>query len=220
MHNPEKNKYVFIVSGIMCFLLAAVLLHSFKGRFVPEGEKEFSSTPIVMEDTINVTHKDGFANISPVTNSEPKEWAVYLTGAIKKPGVYYIASNSRIYQALELGGGFATDANQEAVNLAAKMVDGAHIHFPRKGEELSGPQTSSIMTSTGNSSSVQPLLNINTATQNELESIPGVGPKTAQLIITHRETKGAFTRLEDLLLIKGIGAKKYDGLKDFVSITR
>lgn len=238
MRNPNGAKSVFIFAGIVCFLLAAVVLHSFKGRFVQETEKHLFSSPVVMEDTIDVTIKKtdsaagqsrqvvALASTDPVTEVT---WSAYLTGAVKNPGVYHIASKSRVYQALNAAGGFAADANKEAINLAAMMEDGIHIHFPRKGERSSTNQEQSFSTSSGLATTVgvkksgensKNLININTAEQQELETISGVGPKTAQSIITHRETNGNFNRVEDLMLIKGIGAKKYDGLKNFVTVAK
>lgn len=236
MHNSDKNKYVLVIVGIVCFLLAAVLLHSFKGRFGQEEEQQLSSHSITMKDTIDVTNKKSFvvdqtshaSKIDIDSTVEEKRWVVYLTGAVKNPGVYHIPLNSRVYQALEIAGGFAPEANKETVNLAASLGDGVHMHFPRKGEVVDGQSLQ--MSSTHNSPSTivsggygntdKSLVNVNTATQNELESIPGVGPKTAQSIIAYRETKGSFSRVEDLMLIKGIGPKKYDGLKDFVTVAR
>ncbi|MGI6443172.1 MAG: hypothetical protein GXZ13_01060 [Synergistaceae bacterium] len=233
MHNSEKNKNVLVITSIVCFLLAAALLYSFKGRFGQETEEKMSSRTITMEDTIDVTSNNTSvvnqsSRASKIVVESPEEekiWVVYLTGAVKNPGVYHVPFDSRVYQALEVAGGFANEANKEAVNLAASLGDGVHMHFPRKGEVLDGQSSPTPSTHT-NMGNVVPggygnvnksLINVNTATQNELESLPGVGPKTAQSIIAYRETKGSFSRIEDLMLIKGIGAKKYDGLKDFVT---
>lgn len=238
MRKVNKSKHAFILVGIVCFLLATVLLHSFKGRFAQETEKQVFSPPVVMEDTIDVSNKEkGSAGqtqqlvaLSPTDPVKEVKWSTYLTGAVKNPGVYRIEVESRVYQALNAAGGFAPNANKEAINLAAMMEDGVHIHFPRKGEESEVQQARNFPTTTGVAGSVRvnnrangttmSLINLNTAEQQALETIPGIGPKTAQAIITYRETKGAFARVEDLMLIKGIGAKKYDGLKSFVTVAK
>lgn len=217
--NERKVNYLLITAGVVCFIVAAVLLHSFKGQFGKEtaGVASVESQMPVMEETLNVEQKQPAA-------APPQEWVIYVTGAVKKPGVYKISPEARIYQALEAAGGFNADADKEAVNLAAKLEDGSQVHFPAKGEKQetqsqtppSAPvKTPGIQAKTPDASR---LVNINTARQDEIETLPGIGPKTALSIIAYREANGAFKRIEDLLLIKGIGAKKYDAVKSMVTV--
>jgi competence protein ComEA len=182
----------------------------------------------VMEDTIDVSVNNGAsAQVSRVPSvAEPaveQFWVVYVTGAVKNPGVYRIPLGSRVYQALDAAGGFRPDADKEAVNLAAMLGDGIHVHFPAKGEALreQAPQrqpSAGAASSGASNTRSQAAVNINTASSQELESLPGIGPKTAQAIIDYREENGGFKRVEDLLLVKGIGPKKYDALKAAVTV--
>jgi len=226
MRRIERH-YVLIIAGLLCFAAAAVLLYSFKGRF-DDGSSDEAAMP-VMEDTIDVSVNNGAsAQVSGVSSAaEPaveQFWVVYVTGAVKNPGVYRIPLGSRAYQALDAAGGFRPDADKEAVNLAAMLGDGLHVHFPAKGEALreqAPPQVQAVggTASRGSSNArSQAAVNINTASSQELESLPGVGPKTAQAIIDYREENGGFKRVEDLLLVKGIGPKKYDALKAAVTV--
>ncbi len=229
----NRRNYLLLILGLVCFVSAAILLHSFKGRFGEDtaGKKTVDMMP-VMEDTIDVSTSAPAAvsssqavSVVPVNpEAEKEEWVVYITGSVKKPGVYRIPTGSRIYNALEAAGGFTADADQEAVNLAAMLQDGAHVKFPSKGETATQQQApAGPVQPTSNAGSKGPkasevFININTATQEDLEKLPGVGPKTARSIIDHREKNGAYKRAEDLLLVKGIGPAKYDAVKNLVTV--
>lgn len=232
----NRRNLIFIFLGLLCFIGAAILLHSFKGRFGQDtaGKTTVQMMP-VMEDTIEVappasnTASTRQLSVVPAeTSAEKKEWVVYITGSVKKPGVYRIPAGSRVYQALEVAGGFSSEADQEAVNLAAMLQDGAHIKFPAKGEPVprqdpASPAPSAPASGTGSISAFdlnQGLININSAIKEDLEKLPGIGPKTAQMIIDHREKNGPYKRKEDLLLIKGIGPAKYDAVKNLVTVAQ
>lgn len=230
----NKRNLVMVILGLVCFLGAAILLHSYKGQFGQEtvGKKTVDLMP-VMEDTIDVSPSASASNSSQLssvtqaaTETTKEEWVIYITGSVKKPGVYRVPIGSRVYQALEAAGGFASQADQEAVNLAAILQDGAHVTFPAKGETAprQGPAPtnstaapSSGIVAGGLKASAE-LIDLNTAGKEDLEKLPGVGPKTAQLIIDYREKNGMYKRAEDLLLIKGIGPAKYDAVKNLVTI--
>ncbi|MGD9666500.1 MAG: helix-hairpin-helix domain-containing protein [Synergistaceae bacterium] len=231
----NRRNYLLLILGLICFFSAAILLHSFKGRFGEDtaGKKTVDMMP-VMEDTIDVStsaqsaasSSQAVSVVSVNPEAVKEEWVVYITGSVKKPGVYRIPTGSRIFNALEAAGGFAAEADQEAVNLAAMLQDGAHVKFPSKGETATPQQTpagpaqpTSSVGSLGPKASAG-LININTAMREDLEKLPGVGPKTAQLIIDHREKNGAYKRPEDLLLIKGIGPAKYDAVKNLVTVAQ
>lgn len=224
---PESRRHIyFICSGLFCFIAAFVLLHSFSGKF-SQDTKAASGLP-EMEDTIDVnasrTRQDAETRqISPVSREGAAnvKWVIYVTGAVKNPGVYEVPADSRIYQALEAAGGFTGDADRDGVNLAAPLQDGMHIRFPDKKEKETQPrQSAAAKPYEPASMSGERLnkLNLNTCTAAELTSLPGVGPKTAELILNHRKAKGGFERIEDLLLIKGIGPKKFDAIRELVMV--
>ena len=229
----NRGNHLLLILGLICFVFAAILLHSFKGRFGEDtvGKKTVDMMP-VMEDTIDVSTSEQTSSSQTLSASsanpeaEKTEWVVYITGSVKKPGVYRIPSGSRVYQALEAAGGFAAEADQDAVNLAAMLQDGSHIKFPAKGETAPRQQVPEVpVQPTSNAGSAglrasEEIININTATLADLDKLPGVGPKTAQLIIDHREKNGAYKRTEDLLLIKGIGPAKYDAVKNLVTVAQ
>lgn len=227
----NRRNYLLLILGLVCFVTATILLHSFKGRFGQEtADKMTVNLMPVMEDTIDVstsrsTPPSQLSSVSSVkSEAQEEEWVVYITGSVKKPGVYRIPVGSRIYQALDATGGFAVEADQEAVNLAAMLQDGAHIRFPAKGEIVS-PQEMPVgpLQPISNAGSItlkasEKLININMGNLEELEKLPGVGPKTAQAIINYRDKNGAYKRTEDLLLVRGIGPAKYDAVKNLVTV--
>jgi len=150
---------------------------------------------------------------------------VYITGAVANPGVYQLPADSRVQEAIAEAGGFAGDADQEAVNLASHMKDAQQIIVPRAGEQMKVidglPYTPPVQTS----GSSQPaaafpggLININTAGLQTLELLPGIGPSIAQYIIDYREAHGGFTDTSQLKNVERIGDKTYEKLKDLVTV--
>lgn len=227
MQEQRKLNVILVIGGLLCFVFAAVLLHSFKGRFGTDTASSKTET-IVMEDTIDVSAKNSSGGaakqVLPVaggSGTSETRWVVYITGAVMKPGVYNVPSGARVYQALESAGGFSANADREGVNLAAMAEDGAHIHFPRKGEAAAQAQSQNVPQTAaqgGAKKTAEGMVNINTATAAELESLTGVGPKTAQAILSYREANGSFARAEDIMLVKGIGPKKYEAMKGQISV--
>ncbi|MGI6045425.1 MAG: helix-hairpin-helix domain-containing protein [Eggerthellaceae bacterium] len=137
---------------------------------------------------------------------------VYVSGAVEKPGVYELSMGTRVNDAVELAGGLTSDADLEAINLARMLEDGEQINIPHKGS-TTGSQTASQQGSTN-----QGKVNINTASIEELESLPGVGEATAKKIVDERESNGRFKSIEDLKRVSGIGKKKFEKLKDQISV--
>lgn len=135
---------------------------------------------------------------------------VHVAGEVQKPGVYRLPKGSRLILAIRAAGGETTNANLNALNLAARLTDGQKIFVPAKG----APANSA------NPDSTQPggLLNLNTASQAELEALPGVGPVIAKQIVAYREKHGSFTSVNQLDNVKGIGPQKFAELKELVTV--
>lgn len=146
---------------------------------------------------------------------------VHVDGAVAAPGVYTLAEGSRVNDAVLAAGGLADGADTSTTNLAAPISDGAKVHIPT-GEELAAP-VAAEMSSSGASSSASGaassgLVNINTATSAELQTLSGVGEATAQAIIEDRESNGPFASTEDLMRVSGIGEKKFAKVKDHICV--
>ena len=157
--------------------------------------------------------------------SEPKVWYVYVTGEVQNQGLYAVSPDSRVFQAIEAAGGFTRKADRTSLNLAAHLVDEAHIHVPAKGSQKSGtaphaapPQTVRIPGYSQQTSSSSGLIDINRADLQGLQRISGVGPSIAQRIIDYRNSHGAFISIEDLQKVKGIGTKTMERIRPQVTI--
>lgn len=134
-----------------------------------------------------------------------------VKGAVAYPGVYEIHTDARINNAIEMAGGFADDADQSQVNLAQKVQDEMVILIPRMDEETE-------MQASNFSGNAEGKVRINYATQEEIESLPGIGPSKAQAILKHREEHGLFQSAEDLLHVTGIGEKTLENLRDHLQL--
>lgn len=136
---------------------------------------------------------------------------VHVDGAVGAPGVYELAAGSRVGDAVELAGGLTEKADTSTLNLALVLTDGEKVYVPEEGE--AAPQVT-----TGETSSGGGLININTATADELETLPGVGEATAAAIIEDRESNGPFSAPEDLMRVSGIGEKKFARIEGMICV--
>lgn len=136
--------------------------------------------------------------------------SVDVSGAVNKPGVYQLDNGSRIEDAIKAAGGFTQDVNQEYIsktlNLAQKLSDGSKVYVPMEGD----PTSPGGFAGQGVGTSTQAKININTATQAELEALPGIGPVTASKIISDRQ----YQAVEDLLSKKILPKSVFDKIKD------
>lgn len=151
-------------------------------------------------------------NFSPTNNSI----SVYISGQVKNPAVitFEKKENLKIIDAVNAAGGFTESADTENINLAENLSDGQHIHVPTKEiifQEISAP------TSSKNKNSNE-VVNINTADENELQKIRGVGPSIAQRIIDFREQNGNFQSIEDIKKVRGIGEKTFQKIKNSITV--
>jgi comEA protein len=174
---------------------------------------------------LNQPPKPETAPTEPPAPPEPPpgmEVVVHVSGAVKQAGVYRLAPDSRIADALEQAGGATEHADLDALNLAEPLQDGQKIHVPRKGE-VSAPTTASVSLSraprgTPQAAAVQFPINLNTATAEQLEAIPGIGPVLAQRIIEYRQTHGRFQSVDELLEVRGIGSKRLENMRPYVVV--
>lgn len=150
---------------------------------------------------------------TPLPTPTPAPLRVYVSGAVAAPAVYRFPPGSLVEDAVRAAGGPAPGADMDRVNLAQELRDQQQVYVPRVGEE-SGPSP----LSNGVTPPDEPLLDINTATQGELESLPHIGPATAQHIIEYRETYGPFEAVEELLEVPGIGPATLEDIRALISI--
>jgi competence protein ComEA len=172
--------------------------------------------------------------------SEPGEkqrddrWFLYITGSVRNPGVYRLPPDARLVHLIEAAGGMNSLADSVAVNLAAPLEDGIHVHIPKKGERTSEqttilevpllpaavpgrqpkPRGLRAAESRENQTSSSAVIDVNRATEGELTVLKGIGPVLAKNIVEYRRKNGPFKNIEELTRVKGIGLKKLEGFRD------
>ncbi len=152
--------------------------------------------------------------LRPVPTDAPI--VVHITGAVPRPGVYALPQGARVQDAISAAGGFLADADKTGINLARLMDDGERLDIPFGGGGsdfvLQPASTEPPLVA------VTELVNINTASQAELETLPGIGPTTAQKIIVYRTDNGPFQTTEDIINVSGIGPGTYERIKDLITV--
>lgn len=137
---------------------------------------------------------------------------VHICGAVEKPGVYELSDGSRIYQAVELAGGFLPEADESGLNLAALVSDGMKIQIlTREEAETASGQDGYALADGGK-------ININTAGAEELMTLKGIGESRAREIIAYREKHGRFSKIEDIMQVPGIKDGAFQKIKDDITV--
>ena len=143
---------------------------------------------------------------------------VHVTGAVREPGLVSLSAGARVVDAVAAAGGLTDDADAAGVNLARPVADGEQLVVPRVGEVPVAAGTGAGAGSAGGGAAAGAVVNLNTATQGELETLPRIGPALAQRILDWRQANGRFAQPADLLKVTGIAQKLFDGLKDRVVV--
>lgn len=183
-------------------------------------------------DAIENTSEEEIENVLEVaqTNTtketEEKNIFVHIAGCVQKEGMLELSSNSRIADAIEKAGGLTQEADLSDINLAYLLEDGMKIYIPNQNERQENNEKTEDTAKTENTPSMQiqdtntkqDVININTATQEELDTLPGIGPATATKIIEYRKEKGKFKQKEEIKEVSGIGEAKYEKIKEYISI--
>lgn len=154
---------------------------------------------------------------SPGVGASTTDLYVHVTGSVLRPGLFVLATGDRALDAIAAAGGFAPEADQAAVNLARPLVDGEQLVVPVIGV-ASGAAAGGAAGGAASGSVAGGLVNLNTADEAALDTLPGVGPATAKSILDWRKENGKFSTVEDLLSVTGIGEKTFDALKDLVKV--
>ena len=154
-------------------------------------------------------------------SSSAAEVYVDVDGAVASPGVYRLKEGARVSQAIDAAGGLTAEADVTGLNRASKVADGQKIYVPKVGEHQAvtaggGADGGAVVTSGANDAAG--LVNINTASSAELQTLSGIGPSMAQSIIDERTKNGPFASVDDLMRVSGIGEKKLAKIKDCICV--
>lgn len=176
----------------------------------------------LMQEKVNTTKEENTDN----------KIMVHITGQIKKEGIYELQEGSRIADCIEKAGGLTQEAEMKEINLAYILEDGMKIYIPKINEDYKNvdntdtyisKENSDIDNSNKNISSSKSTnritkININTASQTELETLPGIGTSTALKIISYRKEKGKFSNIEEIKKVSGIGDSKFAKIRDLIKV--
>jgi len=165
--------------------------------------------------------------IQPIEETVPKESTaeeavqqqvfVDIKGAVMYPGVYELQPDKRIFDAIQLAGGYIENADTQLVNHAQKVQDEMVIYIPIKGEQLEDISSNLLMLPLESQNKSQKI-NVNTADAETLATLPGIGPSKAHSILSYREEKGRFQTIDDVRNINGIGDKTFEKIKDSITV--
>lgn len=203
-----------------------VVIAAASGLAMASFSSRSSGVSFEHSDEASASDVRGSGDASPDDESSAKsssaaEAYVDVDGAVVRPGVYRLKDGARVSQAIDAAGGLTVEADVTGLNRASKITDGQKIYVPTVGEQqaaaaVGGAESSAATTPGAGSSSG--LVNINTASAAELQTLSGIGPSMAQLIIDDRSKNGPFASVDDLMRVSGIGEKKLAKIKDCICI--
>lgn len=211
-----KQKKIVIVVGIIVTIGIIYFICNGIGK----------SENIDLDEEILVSNNLTEENNIEIQTSKEEIVVIHITGAVKVPGIVKLKEGSRIEDAIQEAGGLTEDADISKVNLAYVLDDGIKIRIPSSLEEditdediLVEDSGENIIQETNTSSTnLSGSININKATETELETLPGIGASLASRIIEYREQNGKFSSIEDIKNVSGIGESKYNNIKDFICV--
>lgn len=208
----KEYKWQIALPAVAGLLMATFLIFSQPAKSDQTGLTDFpqleqtSSSSELVEET------------STEASKELSQLVVDVKGAVAKPGLYTLEEGSRVNDAVDAAGGLTSQADPKSVNLAQKLSDEAVVYVASKEENIS------VVTSTTASSAMSPeekstsLVNLNTATEADLQTISGIGAKRAADIIAYREANGGFKSVDDLNNVSGIGDKTMESIQPYVTV--
>lgn len=217
MFGLNKQQFVlFLILG--CIIIALAFFNLKEKPNAIEDDNSFqvveATSPTTVTQTKNPIEPQKPTVDEVVDEAKDKDITIYITGCVLNPGVYTLKAGSRLADALDLAGGATDEANLLAVNLALIVKDEGMYVLPKQGEAVNAiPQL--INETTQNETSK---VNINTASQNQLEQLCGIGPVKAEAIIKYREANGCFKETTELTSVTGIGPKTLESIKDEICV--
>jgi competence protein ComEA len=191
MEKRSLNSWWLLAIGVIGGLLGAAILMLFTSQ--PRGEAVILLPP-----------------------PTPKPILIHVTGAVANPDVYSLVPGSRVQEAIEAAGGLLPEAYTDTLNLATKLEDGGKVLVPFQPQEE--PNISQESTGTTKNAEAEFPININTATIDELDLLPGIGAVKSQAIIDYRESNGPFVVIEQIQNVSGIGPATFEKIKEMITV--
>lgn len=225
MLESKKNRYIIVIAMILVVILFKKLFindivlekEGFNDNFIED--ENISSSENKNNDKLESKDQE-YGDLEEEDRNEDvilDEIYIHISGQVKIPGIYKLMTNDRVIDAINLAGGLLEEADLDRINLAKKLLDEDKIYIPSVGEvvDSSIEDINNISSANSKSDSSNSKININTCTQKDLESLPGIGEKTADKIIEYRK-QNTFIEIEDIMEVKGIGQKKFEEISQYI----
>ena len=211
----KKNRIKAVLTGLAVLLLGGCFLMSRNRknesfRILSEGPAEMAEEKEALKSPGGDGNPSGerASDADPMEASESGKASVHVCGRVRNPGVYELDAESRLIDAVTAAGGFAEGADEDCLNLAGRITDGMKIYVPAPGENLPEEEAPAD----------DGKININTAGPEQLQELPGIGPKRAEDIISYRESHGDFGSPEDIMKVPGIKDAAFAKIRDKIKI--
>ncbi len=215
---PSEKGCFFIINNLIAkygkrVLLPSILCVAGFIVFIMIQREEQSSFELITEaEPVQAEPQEELQEVKEAT-----QVLVDVKGAVNYPGVYTLTEEDRVVDAITLAGGYVEGADSSLINHAQKLQDEMVIYIPVKGEETETAVKNITVMGTGSKSEIAKI-NINTADESQLTTLPGIGPAKAKAIISYREEQGMFQTVEGLKEVSGIGDKTFEQLIDLIDI--
>lgn len=196
----KNYKQILIICGLIVIIIVCTVVYFYQNK-----EEDYSYLEISNDIEVNITEES------------KAQIVVHITGQVVNNGIVKVEEGARIIDVIEAAGGATDEADLSKINLAYLLEDGMKIYVPSIHDE---EDLGSITSSSGVSESSKEVLkvNINTATSEELQKLPGIGESIANRIITYRKENGKFKDIEDLKNVSGIGDAKFNNIKSYIFV--
>jgi len=203
--NKKQKIIIIIIAALMLLFIGFYIIN-----------KANNSEYIELETIENEVEENTISNEETVE----QEIIIHVTGAVKNQGIIKTNKGARIADAIDAAGGTTNEADLSKINLAYEVEDGEKIYVPNINDEINAEtvtqEAGENVLESNSAKSIK--VNINSATQTELETLSGIGPSTALKIINYREENGEFNKIEDIKNVPGIGDVKFENLKDSICV--
>ncbi|HEM4069832.1 TPA: helix-hairpin-helix domain-containing protein [Streptococcus suis] len=208
----KEYKWQIALPAAAGLLMATFLIFSQPAKSDQTGLTEFPQTEQASSS------QEQTEETSTEVSKEPSQLVVDVKGAVAKPGLYTLEVGSRVNDAVEAAGGLTSQADPKSINLAQKLSDEAVVYVASKDENISVVASTTASSAMSTEEKNTNLVNLNTATEADLQTISGIGAKRAADIIAYREANGGFKSVDDLNNVSGIGDKTMESIRPYVTV--
>ncbi|HEM5311246.1 TPA: helix-hairpin-helix domain-containing protein [Streptococcus suis] len=208
----KEYKWQIALPAVAGLLIATFLIFSQPAKSDQTGLTDFS------QPQQSSSSQEQLEEVSTEASEESSQLVVDVKGAVVKPGLYTLEADARVNDAVEAAGGLTSQADPKSINLAQKLSDEAVVYVASKDENISVVASTTASSAMSQEEKSTSLVNLNTATEADLQTISGIGAKRAADIIAYRETNGGFKSVDDLNNVSGIGDKTMESIRPYVTV--